>query len=131
MTKLIFPFSDGYGNPTLAFGHLIHAGENLSNGITLQQAIDLLHSDLSGSEQDVKTLIRISLTQGMFNVLTDIAFRAGIGNFERSRIYRYMKVGNYKTAGAEQVWGQFSYAFNKNSGLSDWSLGLARRSYDD
>lgn len=56
---------------------LRRARELYPDGITLEQAEDLLREDLIERETDVWTLVRVEMTQGQFDALVSFAFNVG------------------------------------------------------
>jgi len=72
---------DGAGYPTIAYGHKVKAGENFKNGLTDDEAVNLLIDDLQFFMKPAKSL-KVKLTQGQFDAVTDFCYNCGNGNFE-------------------------------------------------
>lgn len=77
-------YDDGYGYPTIGWGHLILPGEDWSHGITRYQADELLQHDLAKAERGVQVLCPASLTANQYGALASFAFNAGVATLQRS-----------------------------------------------
>ncbi len=75
---VLHPYNDISGHPTIGVGHLIKDGEDFSQGITEEEALDLLAQDISWAEAAVNAY-QLELTQGQFDALVDFTFNAGEG----------------------------------------------------
>src|ERR1035437_1250935 len=76
-------YLDTAGNPTIAYGHKLRAGESFSNGIDVPTACVLLSQDLSTAAAAVERRVKVPLTQGQFDALTDFVFNLGAGRLAR------------------------------------------------
>jgi RHS repeat-associated protein len=59
-------YDDACGNPTIGYGHLIKPDENFDNGITKEEALQLLKQDLQIAVKAVRDNITVPLTQQQF-----------------------------------------------------------------
>lgn len=92
------------------------------NGITKQQAEDLLHSDLVDFESCInKEVKKQQLSQNEYDSLVILCFNIGITQFKQSSVLKMLNglKGNYPTL--ELAWK----AFNKDNGKV--SNGLTNR----
>lgn len=69
-------YQDICGKDTIGYGHLILKGEDFSAGITEQQSIDLLNTDIAPR---CNYLDGLSLNDNQKNSLLDFGFNLGLG----------------------------------------------------
>jgi lysozyme len=88
---------DGY-----SIGHG-HHGPDVIPGMhwTLDQARLQLVVDIQSSADDVNRLVKVSLTQGQFDCLTDFRFNVGPGSFAGSTLLKILNQGDYDGAIAQ------------------------------
>jgi lysozyme len=96
-------YQDQRGIWTIGFGHTL----NVVPGMTCDksQGTTWLAEDMASAEACVNVNVRVSLTQGAFDALCDLAFNIGNGNFKQSTLLRLLNGGD--TAGAAEqflVW---------------------------
>lgn len=76
-------YKDQAGYPTIDVGHLITDSDpDFSNGITQEQAMEILAQDV-GRFEDAVNGHGLDLTQNQFEVLVDFAFNAGEGALQQ------------------------------------------------
>lgn len=82
---------------TAGFGH---TGPEVKPGMTITQAqADAwLNADLARASLVVNSLVRVYLTQGEHDALTDFVFNVGAGNFRGSTLLRLLNAGDSKAA---------------------------------
>jgi lysozyme len=95
-------YEDVAGLPTIGYGHRVLPHESYPAGIAEPQAAELLSRDLAGSEQMVRHLVRVPLTQGQFDALVDFCFNMGAGRLAASTLLKALNRGRYDDA-AEQL----------------------------
>ena len=115
------PYDDGYGYPTVGYGHLILPGEDFSKGLTEPQAAALFERDLMKYKDCVLRRTPVPLEDGMYDALVSLCFNIGTGAYGSSTLRRMVVRGDH--AGAI---GQFP-RWNKAAGRV--SRGLTRRRY--
>lgn len=119
------PYKDVAGNWTVGIGHLIVPNDGLlpadhwtvgrpnakgtavleSMVLTDGQVQSLFVMDLETAENIVKSYVRVGVTQGMFDALTDFAFQFGQGRFASSQLLGHLNAGDYEMAADEfQRW---------------------------
>jgi len=94
-------YNDVAGFRTIGFGHRLNAHEDYPDGITLNEAIEILDADIAIAEAAVKKLVTVELTQGQFDALVDFVFNLGAGRLASSTLLRLLNAGEYSTAGLE------------------------------
>ena len=104
----LVPYDDPAGYPTIGVGHLLTPGEKTSgeisindepvlfaDGITQEQAMDLLARDLERFERAVNEDVTVDLTQNQFDALVSFAFNIGTKNFKESTLLRKLNQGKH------------------------------------
>lgn len=75
-----YPYTDN--RKSIAFGHVILAGENFDKGITTDYAYELMLKDIDINCKPVLEF-RSILTQGQFDAACDFCYNAGGGTFRK------------------------------------------------
>jgi len=89
---------------TIGFGHTTAAGlPEVIDGMTItqKQADEILKRDLVKYEAAVESLVKVELTQNQFDVLTDFAYNAGVGNLKSSTMLKKVNAGDLDAVPAE------------------------------
>jgi len=89
---------------TIGYGHTSAAGAPMVNDgmtITQAQAEDILKRDIVKYEIAVMDLVKVKLTQNQFDVLTDFAYNAGVGNLKSSTMLKKINSGNLDAVPSE------------------------------
>ena len=121
------PVANGFPLPygaTIGYGHLIKPGEDFKNGITEQQAIKLLRSDIAVAERTVQDNITVQLSQNQYEALVSLAYNIGAGRFKNSTVVKYINNPNFHSSiypDLESAW----QAWNRTQGKV--SNGLINR----
>ena len=116
------PYQDVAGYWTIGYGHKLKTGEWWDD-ITLEKARELLVADAGTAEDAVNSLVRVTLTQPMFDALVSLAYNIGVGAFRRSTLLRLLNADDY--AGAQQQFSVWNKA--RIGGTLQVSSGLASR----
>jgi lysozyme len=90
-----YPDPPGTGRYSIGYGH---NGVPAGTKWTAAQAENMLYQDLNIAERAVNTMVRVPITQGQFDALTDFAYNEGSGTFSRSSVLSYLNAGNYSAA---------------------------------
>lgn len=90
---------DREGDGVLTIGHG-HKGKDVKPGqkITRQQATELFKRDLKPREDAVNRLVKVPITQNMFDALVSFTYNCGEGNFRNSDTLRLLNKKDYKGA---------------------------------
>ena len=117
-------YKDSGGKPTIGIGHLLtneeKVGSKYAEGITKEQALQILHDDLKRFIAAVNNHVRIGLTQNQFDALVILAFNIGDVGFTTSTVLRRVNAGDFGTVpDAFRMW-------NKAGGKVDQGLVIRR-----
>jgi lysozyme len=131
----IQPKKDPIGIWTIAYGHALidpvtkrflkgdadkAAAYKVMTDLTLQQAEDLLQSDLITFEKHVDSYVKVPLTENQFSALVSFTFNVGSGNLKSSTLLRLLNTGMYDLASKEFI------RWNKGEGKVLRGLTLRR-----
>lgn len=98
-------FQDPVKGVDIGYGHLVQPGENFRNGITPEEADQLLVKDLTNATRAAQRLYKqynMNTPYMAQIVLVEMAYQMGIGKvMEFKRMLHYMAQGEYKKAAAE------------------------------
>jgi GH24 family phage-related lysozyme (muramidase)/cell wall-associated NlpC family hydrolase len=114
------------GVPTIGYGHaMFTAAEKAkyANGITKEQATQLLRQDLKRFETAVLRLVKVPLKPGQFDALVSFAYNCGEGALQKSNLLKFVNQGNFSAAANE--FGKFI------RGAGKVLPGLVRRREDE
>jgi len=85
------------GQVTIGYGHA-GAPYKLGDHITVEQAEELLDSDMKRFVDGVDSLVKVPLTDGQAAALASLMFNIGVGAFERSTLLKKLNAGDYEGA---------------------------------
>jgi lysozyme len=92
-------YRDAGGKLTIGFGHLLTPEELISgkfdDGITEQEALDLLAADVVPAEDAVSRYVKLNLFEHEFDALVCFVFNVGVGAFKESTLLKKLNAGNY------------------------------------
>ncbi|MGO9339931.1 MAG: lysozyme [Terracidiphilus sp.] len=109
-------YQDVAGIPTIGYGHRLLAHESFPDGITEEQATAMLDQDARQAGQAVERLVKVELTQGQFDALTDFCFNLGAGRLASSTLLKTLNGGHYEAA-REQLQRWDHAGIELNAGL--------------
>ncbi|MHB8746299.1 MAG: glycoside hydrolase family protein [Gammaproteobacteria bacterium] len=126
-SSTIYP--DQAGNDTIGYGHKLAPGESAlyANGITRDQAFELLRQDVGVAALTVNRVVTVPLSQPQFDALVSFTYNVGSGNFASSTLLQQLNRGNYSGAAGQFLrWNRVT--INGQSVVSD---GLVNRRADE
>jgi len=91
-------YNDIAGIPTIGVGHVVRPGESFPNGITHQQAMDMLAVDIGTAENQVNTCVKVTMTQNQFDALVSFTFNCGGGALAQSSTLKDLNSGDIQGA---------------------------------
>jgi lysozyme len=94
-------YLDINGFASIGYGHRILAGEEYPEGITEEQAAEILEDDLRIAERAVNHLVLVTLTQGQYDALVDFCYNLGQGSLRQSTLLKLLDQGDYEEAGKQ------------------------------
>ena len=115
-------YDDGYGNPTIAFGHLVKEGEKFGT-LTRAEGLDLFARDIAGYEsQTTKWANEIGIVwdQNQYDAFVSLTYNS----WSSSETVMKKIVGGMDPFDA---FGLIVNVKNKNTGLVEVSPGLVKR----
>jgi lysozyme len=93
-------YKDQVGLATIGVGHLIKPGEDFSKGLTLEQAMELLRTDVAKCENAINDQLinnpqlKVDISQNMFDSLSSWLFNCGTGALKQSSTYKKLLIGD-------------------------------------
>lgn len=109
-------YLDVAGFPSIGYGHRLLPHESFPNGIGEAEAVNILTVDVRQAEEAVGRLVKVGLTQGQFDALTDFCFNLGAGRLASSTLLKALNAGRHDAA-REQLLLWDLAAGKVNSGL--------------
>ena len=100
-SKTVYICPAGY--PTIGYGHVVLDQEiqSFAEGMSEEQATDLLRQDVAIAEHAVVRHINVPLSDGQFDALVSFTFNLGSGALQRSTLRRKLNRLEYKLAANE------------------------------
>jgi lysozyme len=92
----------GSGRAPWTIGYGTTKGIRPGMVITKARAEEMLRRDLREIEQGVNDLIKVEITQTMFDALVSFAYNVGVGNLRRSTLLKNLNQGDIQGA-ADQL----------------------------
>ena len=72
--------------PTIGYGHVVLRGEEFPNGVTKEEAMEILRKDVGIAERAVLRLCNVPLEDSQFDALVSFTFNLGSGALQRSTL---------------------------------------------
>lgn len=94
----LIAYNDINGNGTIGYGHKILPGEKFPQGISKSEAELMLQADAAQAASEMMALVKVDLTQGQFDALTDFVYNEGSGRLAKSTLLRDLNAGDYDEA---------------------------------
>lgn len=102
---ILHVYKDAAGYPTIGIGHLLTREERIggkyADGITEQEALDILRADVARTEKAVSSAVTVDLRQHEFDALVSLAFNIGTGAFGKSTLLKKLNAGRYEEVPTE------------------------------
>lgn len=104
---------DDVGHPAIGYGQRLSQKEveKYADGITEEEATELLCSFLEPLETTLGRLIKVELKQNQFDALVSFAYNIGVGNFMSSTLLK--KVNNKDFTGVSEEFGKWTKSGGK------------------
>lgn len=94
-------YRDAAGKPTIGYGHLVRPGEDWTQGISAQKAVELLRADTAKAQQAVARMVTVPVSQNQYDALVSLVFNIGAGAFAGSTLLKLLNQGFYAAAGEQ------------------------------
>jgi len=94
-------YKDIAGYNTIGIGHLVKKGEDFSNGLTEEEAENLLRKDLLNTAVSVCRVTIVPLLNEQYAALLSFCFNVGSGAYQRSTLRSKLNRSEYAGAAAE------------------------------
>lgn len=111
------------GKDTIGYGHVLNDNKNIPKSIKKETAEHLFNHDIIVFEAYLKSVVKVKLTQGMYDALVSLIFNWGCGKFGRSKGLQMLNKKKLTNAAIE--------FFSKEKGVVNvngkFSNGLYRR----
>jgi lysozyme len=93
-------YDDGFGYPTVGYGHRTQPEDRLSLGDTISQAqADAFFvADLREHARPVNNSVKVHVTQGQYDAMVSLCFNIGGTNFQDSAVLARVNRGDYDGA---------------------------------
>ena len=92
-------YQDVKGVWTIGYGHTTNVEKG--DTCTQEQADVWLSTDILWAANAVNKLVTLTMSQGMFDALTDLVLNIGVGAFSHSGMLRLLNDGHLKEAAAQ------------------------------
>ena len=109
-------YNDVNGFPTIGYGHKLLHPDSFPDGVSEEQAVEILVADVRDAEEAVERMVKVPLTQGQFDALVDFCFNLGAGRLASSTLLKVLNSGRYDDA-AEQLLRWDVAGGRENAGL--------------
>lgn len=89
-------YDDGFGTPTIGYGHKVQTGESFPATITMDQALSILAADTQTAQNAINNTVKVPLSQPQYDALVSLVFNWGSGNWGKSSHLKYLNAGDYE-----------------------------------
>lgn len=88
---------------TIGYGTTKVNGKKVTKGMTCTKSMaeDYLRKDLASFENSVNSLVKVEVTQSMYDALVSFTYNCGSGALKTSTLLKELNKGNYKKASEE------------------------------
>lgn len=92
-------YQDSVGKWTCGYGHTMGVTEGTT--CTQAQAEEWLQNDINWAVFVVNNVVKVPISQGIFDSLVDFTFNLGAGNFKSSTLLKLVNAGDMEDAAKE------------------------------
>lgn len=100
-------YKDQIGLLTVGVGHLLTPEDKrtgrFNNGITREQAIELLKQDIVKTQNEIKKYVKVELNQNQFDALASMIFNTGPGPVVTGTLGKLLNAGNFSDVPGEMM----------------------------
>lgn len=122
-------YKDVAGYASIGYGHKLTeqeiANDVFKNGLTKDEATDLMRHDLARFEESVSRSVKVQLTGNQFGALVCFSFNVGTGAFESSSLLKCLNSGMYSEVPIQLV--RWCHRRDPKTGQMVEDAGLRKR----
>jgi lysozyme len=96
--EVLHTYHDEAGVLTIGIGHALRPGESFPDGITHEQALEILSHDVASAESAVNGHVTVDLAQNQFDACVSFAFNCGGYAFAHSSVCADVNRGDLDAA---------------------------------
>lgn len=95
------PYYCPAGVLTIGYGTVIKDYRLFMNGITKEQALEMMMKEVNRNEKSINRLVKVPINQNQFDALISFVYNLGAGNLQASTLLRKLNSFEYLEAADE------------------------------